>query len=54
MARVECPDTIAPKRTHKAFFFYSAVVEGDTLTRALVGALRLDTSSEVDARKNDK
>lgn len=44
----------APKRTHKAFFFYSAVVEGDTLTRALVGALRLDTSSEVDARKNNK
>ena len=46
----------APKRTHKAFFFYSAVVEGDTLTRetSLVGALRLDTSSEVDARKNDK
>ena len=44
------------KRTHKAFFFYSAVVEGDTLTRetSLVGALRLDTSSEVDARKNDK
>lgn len=42
------------KRTHKAFFFYFAVVEGDTLTRALVGALRLDTSSEVDARKNDK